>query len=291
MSERDLMEQLAKWLPCLVWAAVLASFPLSPAPAGEHYGWQALDAEAADRLDERFAPPPGFLRAPSAHGSYAAFLRGLPLKPAGSWVMLYNGTPKFWSHPEAAVIAMDAGTRDLQQCADAVMRLRAEWLFSVGRFADIHFNATSGDRLAYSRWRQGERPAVSGSAIRWQSQKPADASYASFRRYLDTVFTYAGTASLVKELQPVAMADIQIGDVVIVGGHPGHAILVVDLATDPKSGEKRFLLGQSFMPAQEFHVLKNPSTTDGSPWYAMPRNGVLETPEWTFATTDLMRFP
>jgi hypothetical protein len=40
-------------------------------------------------------------------------------------VLLYNGAPKFRQDVHAAVIDIDVGTRDLQQCADATMRLRA----------------------------------------------------------------------------------------------------------------------------------------------------------------------
>lgn len=47
---------------------------------------------------------------------------------------------------EAAVIDIDVEKRDLQQCADAVMRLRAEWLWSIGTKDRIAFNYTGGGR-------------------------------------------------------------------------------------------------------------------------------------------------
>ena len=50
-----------------------------------------------------------------------------------------------------------------------------------------------------------------------------------------------------------------------------------------------FLLAQSYMPAQEVQVLKNPIETD-SPWYAARRSGPLMTPEWPFEHGDLRRF-
>jgi Domain of unknown function (4846) len=81
---------------------------------------------------------------------------------------------------------------------------------------------------------------------------------------------------------------IQIGDVFIQGGFPGHAVTVVDLAKKVGSNKKIFLLAQSYMPAQDIHVLKS----DGklNPWYELPGNNVLETPEWTFKLSDLKRF-
>ncbi|MCK7517950.1 MAG: DUF4846 domain-containing protein [Ignavibacteriales bacterium] len=49
------------------------------------------------------------------------------------------------------------------------------------------------------------------------------------------------------------------------GGNPGHVVMVVDLAKDKSTGNRIMLLGQSYMPSQEFHVLK--SNTDIFPWY------------------------
>jgi hypothetical protein len=107
------------------------------------------------------------------------------------------------------------------------------------------------------------------------------------------VFAYAGTYSLERELKPVSVSDIKIGDVFIKGGFDGtgHAILVADMAENATTGEKRFLLVQSYMPAQEMHVLKNPGATDGTPWYTAAFTGPLVTPEWTFSEDSLRRWP
>ena len=89
--------------------------------------------------------------------------------------------------------------------------------------------------------------------------------YAAFRKYMNLVFAYAGTYSLEHELKPAPLADIAIGDVFIKGGFPGHAVLVADMVENPATGEKRFLLIQSYMPAQEMHVLKNPARPTARP--------------------------
>ena len=68
-------------------------------------------------------------------------------------------------------------------------------------------------------------------------------------------------------------------------------MLVADTAENAQTGEKRFLLVQSYMPAQEMHVLKNPAAGDGSPWYPAAFDGELVTPEWTFAAGSLRRWP
>ena len=52
------------------------------------------------------------------------------MKPANAPVLIYTGAQKWRQDVHAAVIDIDVGRRDLQQCADAIMRLRAEWLFA-----------------------------------------------------------------------------------------------------------------------------------------------------------------
>jgi hypothetical protein len=184
------------------------------------------------------------------------------------------------------------GTRDLQQCADAIMRLRAEWLFAADRAREIAFNDTgSAKPIAFARWAAGERPRISGRALSWSRSAAPDGGYASFRRYMDVVFAWAGTYSLASELKPAALADIAAGDVFIKGGFPGHGVLVADVVENSMTGEKRFLLLQSYMPAQDIHVLKNPADADGSPWYPLAFGDRLVTPEWTFPRDSLRRWP
>lgn len=242
-------------------------------------------------IAERFQPPLNYQRVPVAAGSFAAFLRTLPLKPAGAAVHYFNGKVKNRKDVHAAVIDLDVGDRDLQQCADAIMRLRAEYLFEKKAYDQIAFNFTNGFRASYSQWRAGKRIKVQGNDVSWIAGGAADNSYHQFRKYLDMVFAYAGTLSLEQELVPVALNDIQIGDVFIVGGSPGHAIIVVDMAENASTGERLFLLAQSYMPAQEIHILHNPRDKRLSPWYSNSFNGRLVTPEWMFEQEQLKRFP
>jgi hypothetical protein len=251
------------------------------------YPWlTAFDAEHA--LERRIAPPPGFVRAPAAPGTFAAWLRGLPLRPGRPPVRLHDGRLKGNQEAHHAVVDVDTGRRNLQQCADAVMRLRAEYLFASGQADAIAFNFTSGDRAAFSAWAKGDRPLVRGNRVSWRRSAPAARSHESLRAYLDSVFTYAGSASLARELTPVAHPrDVEIGDVFIEGGSPGHAVLVVDVARHA-DGRAVFLLAQSYMPAQDVHVLRNPA--ESHPWYSTSFGDTLRTPEWTFRPSHLRRF-
>jgi Domain of unknown function (4846) len=256
-----------------------------PTPEYLHYTWLAADA-APQSLLNRIAPPEGWQRVPVAKGSFAEWLRYLPLQPEGQEVKLFNGALKANQQAHHAVVQMDVGQADLQQCADAVMRLKSEYHFSNRDLEKIHFNFTSGDKVSFEDWRKGKRPVINGNKVSFVHNGKVSDSYANFKAYLIQIFTYAGTASLTKELKIKRVADIQAGDVFIQGGHPGHAVLVLDVAVN-EAGEKRFLIGQSYMPAQEFHILKNDKNSELSPWYTLPVNGLLETPEWEFKNSDL----
>ena len=240
-------------------------------------------------IQTRFLPPTGFTRVTSAENSYAAYLQNLPLHPHGAKVHYYNGAEKYNDVYEA-VVNIDVGKRDLQQCADAIMRLRAEYLYAQKDYENIHFNFVSGDRIDYDKWRKAYRVRVSGNDVSWVKSAAASDDYKSFRKYMDIIFSYAGTLSLAKELKPVSIKNIQIGDVFIQGGSPGHAVVVVDLVENKETGERRFLLAQSYMPAQEIHVLKNMANANGSPWYSNFSEGNIGTPEWGFRVEDLKRF-
>jgi len=107
---------------------------------------------------------------------------------------------------------------------------------------------------------------------------------------MEQVFYYAGTLSLSKELKPVLIEDIQPGDVFIKGGSPGHAVIVVDVAVNTTTKKRIFMVAQSYMPAQDIHILKNFEHADISPWYDESITDKIYTPEWTFSKNELKRF-
>ncbi len=245
--------------------------------------------ENGNTISERFNPPQSYQRIHSEFGTFAYYLRNLPLKSHETKVKFYNGIikPNFWVYE--AVVDIDVGERNLQQCADAVMRLKAEYLYKSDQFDKIHFNFTNGFRVDYSEWMKGKRIVVEGNKTYWKDQASSSNTYSSFRKYMDIIFAYAGTLSLSNEMISVNINDIQIGDVFIQGGSPGHAVIVVDMAIDSNQN-KVFLLAQSYMPAQDIQILANPNSRELSPWYNLDFEGDLVTPEWTFKKSDLKRF-
>ena len=111
-----------------------------------------------------------------------------------------------------------------------------------------------------------------------------------------STFGYAGTLSLSRELRAVPLAEARPGDVLIHGGSPGHAVLVLDVAVQPATGQRYLLLAQSYMPAQSIHVLQNIGTDQPTlrnrAWFAVPGPEAtqFDTPEWTFEANELARF-
>ena len=241
-------------------------------------------------IETRFNPPNGFVRTTQIEGSFAKYLSNLPLKSSDAPVKLYDGTLKINQNAHAAVIDLPIGNNNLHQCADAVMRLRAEYLWKNKQYNKIHFNLTNGFLADYNSWRSGNRLVVNGNKTYWKKQAAASDSYATFWSYLEMVFTYAGSLSLSKELVSVSQKDLKVGDIFIKGGSPGHVAIVVDIAIHPKTLEKVFLLAQSYMPAQETHVLKNLENPSLGAWFPANFGTTLITPEYTFYDYQIMRF-
>ncbi len=221
-----------------------------------------LVSPVADNVTTRFVLPTGYTRQTTEPNSFGAYLQTLPLKPAGTHTKTYQGTIATTDPYTAAVVDMSVGKQDLQQCADAVMRLRGEYLYRQKRYSEIAFHFVSGFYCDYIHYANGYRYHND----KWVLKAKNDYSYATFMNYMQLVFAYAGTSSLEKELKPVTDGnDLKAGDVFIHGGSPGHCFVVMDVAINA-AHRKVFLLAQSFMPAQDIQVLKYVS-----PWFSLDK--------------------
>ncbi len=245
--------------------------------------------QSGNTLESRFSVPESYKRIIVQPFSFADYLRKLPLKPHNSLVKYYDGSIKYNHNVYDAVIDMNIGKKNLHQCADAIMRLRAEYFWQKKMYDSIHFNFTNGFCVKYTEWMKGRRVVIKGNKTYWNNRIAPSNTYNDFWKYMELIFSYAGTLSLSKEMQTIDINSIQIGDVFIVGGTPGHAVLVVDMAKN-KDNKKIFMLAQSYMPAQEMQILKNPSDSTLSPWYSIDFEDKLYTPEWIFDKNNLKRF-
>lgn len=192
----------------------------------------------ADTVGTAFPPPSGYTRV--AGSAFGASLLDLRLRDPADPVRTFAGA-EVGHH--ARVIELDLVPGDLQQCADSAIRVRAEWQRSVGQSPSFH--ATSGDPLPWSRFAAGERPYERDNKIAWKA-----GSSREWDDWLAAVFMWAGTLSL--QYDTVAVAEPQPGDIVVKGGSPGHAVLLLDVA---KRGDQTVVLfAEGYMPAQDFHV-------------------------------------
>ncbi|HAV43019.1 TPA: hypothetical protein DCX15_03285 [bacterium] len=238
-------------------------------------------------IEERFLLPKGYKRIFVETGSFQEYLRSLPLKRYGEKVRYYDGSIKD-RDVYVSVVDMEIGKSDLLQCADAIIRLKAEYLYEQKRFDEIGFHITNGMYVPFKKFTEGYRVRVSNNRTEWIRTERKGRDRAVFDEYLRFIYTYAGTLSLSRELRPVEDEDIDIGDIYIIGGSPGHAVIIVDMAEDERTKEKIFLLAQSYMPAQEIQILK--SFEHISPWYIHRKNSDLITPEWEFKKGSIKRF-
>ncbi|WP_243401357.1 DUF4846 domain-containing protein [Leptospira harrisiae] len=241
----------------------------------------------ADSIIERFPPPEGFKRVRYSNESFATYLQSFPLKRQGSPVRLFDGRTKT-NEVHAAVLDFPLLKADLIQCADAVMKLRAEYFYSLKQYEKIKFKISNGMEVNFSRFSKGERLQVIGNKSKWKKGNFKQGTGRDvFEEYLRFIYTYAGTISLKSELKKKQIGEIKPGDVWIEAGSPGHVVLIVDQLTG-KGGQTLILLAQSYMPSQEMHILK--SESNYTPWFEVPKNNSFRTPEWEFPTKEIYGF-
>lgn len=189
--------------------------------------------------------PIGYERVEAEKGSYAEFLRSLPLKGRGSRVTLYTGGEARLQVLSAAVVDLPV-LSNFEQCADMTMRLRAEYLYSRGRYAEISFRDVNGKRLQYR----------------------GGASRKAFEQYLRTVYGVCSTFSVYHETHPVELRDVRPGDVLVypsrAKGVYGHAVLVADVA---RRGDRvAIMCVEGNTPAREAHIIRNLNPLH-NPWH------------------------
>jgi hypothetical protein len=264
-------------------------------PDAKRYRWLAADnlkfPAPVTSLQARFPTPPGYQRVPVTPGSFAEWLRGLPLAAPDTPVVNNNGDTVFTGQDDyvAAVVAIDVGAGDLQQSADAIVRLNAEWLWASDKPDAISYRSASKLDMPFSRWAKGQRLIASGPNVFWVVKtKPRDAVYNDFRQYIDAVMLWSNNISLATRSTRVADPnDLTAGDFFLQTHGKGHALLVLDVAQKP-TGERVALLAQALQsPAQSIHVIRLGHETA---WFSMrPPNPVNTPRSAAFSWDELSR--
>lgn len=189
--------------------------------------------------------------------SFAYFLQHFPRKKDNT-VRTWNGEVLHKSQ----FGVLDIDVPQYQQCADAIIRLHAEWLYSQRRYNDISYHFTNGFKCDFVKWARGYRIRVNGNRTSWyRKYQKEDYSYSNFKSYLNQVFYYAGTASLWQydlvstHINMDELDNLNIGDIILYPGSPGHAVIIIDKIIH--KGTSYYLFAQSFIPAQNIEIISN----------------------------------
>ena len=170
--------------------SISASSSIKEPPVPEKY---VFINESGETLQERINVPKGYTRTEAESNSLQEFVRNYKMKPDGSPVLLYDGREKSIQSDHIAVFSMAIENYDLQQCADSVMRMYAEYFRATGQEPRIAFHFTNGFLCDYDSWKNGKRVKVNGNDVYWVQSGEYDDSDETFVDYLRMVFSYAGT--------------------------------------------------------------------------------------------------
>ena len=240
-------------------------------------------------INTRVNIPSGYKRVDYTKGSFEEYLRNYKLKPFGSKIINYDDSEYFWQRGHVGVLEIPVPKNGLQQCADALIRIRSEYLWDNNRKDEIGFKFTSGHYCSWTKYSEGYRPKIKGNKVTFHKTAAANQSKENFYKYLNLIYMYSGTLSLYNELESVKAKDLKIGDMLIKGGSPGHIVMLCDEVINDK-GEKLFLLFQGNTPAQSVHMVKNLEDSSISPWYQLEDNAVVPVSNYTFSSAKFIRF-
>ena len=248
-----------------------------------------LESFGQETIETKYNPPEGFERI--YNDDYSKFLRQFPLKE-NNIVKLFDGRNKYNNNIWDAVFDYDIGKGNLHQCADAVLYMRANFLYKQGLTENLYYNFVSGFKAKYLDYIT-HYYKIEGNKVSLMSRNNTlKDSPETLRKWLRQIYSYANTWSIDKyDSYSINILEIKPGDFFIKSNPPpatGHAINVVDVVVNKTNKKKMYMLSQSYMPAQETHILINPE--NGSVWYSLDEFKDIITPEWRFTVNQLKRF-
>ncbi|TXE18772.1 hypothetical protein ES692_04785 [Psychroserpens burtonensis] len=240
-------------------------------------------------IQSRVNVPEGYKRVVYAKGSYEEYLRNYKLKPFSSKIINYDSSEYFWQGGHIGILEVPVPKNGLQQCADALIRIRSEYLWVNNRKDEIGFNFTSGHYCSWKKYKEGYRPKISGNKVSFHKTARASPSEENFYKYLNLIYMYSGTLSLYNELKSMDSKDLKIGDMLIKGGSPGHIVMIGDEVVN-ENGDRLYVLFQGNTPAQSVHLVKNIEDSLISPWYELKNNAIIPVSNYTFSDAEFVRF-
>jgi len=191
-------------------------------------------------------------------GSFAEWLRNLPLLKPGSDVQNYRGGifKTGLDTAVAYVVDLDIKGRRLEQCMDILVRLHAEYLWENKRVKNLKLPLPGGYWLKWEDWRNGFRPVFKGIDVDMHKSSQFDSTHRTYQLFLNTVYSEAHTQQFYHAYQRLDRLTVEIGDIIIRKGTKGHAVMVVDMAKNDQE-ELIVLIGTGDTPACQFFLLNH----------------------------------
>jgi hypothetical protein len=259
------------------------------AHAGD-YAWLSASQRAVyEPLGDRIAPPDGFHRVMVPDGSFADWLRHLPVLPAGTPVQSAGGQDLVAGDaPElVAVVALKPNTEALG-AAGMMVRLRAEYAWHANRLERLAFHFASGQQMSWQAWSGGVRVLNGVDGHRFEKTGVASDDRDSFCSWMETQLQFTSCASLLDDTRPICDGTIAPGDIFLSDRKTAHVMMVLDVAV-AEAGDVAVLIGGGGTPARSFHVL---SGGEDSPWIRLSRDGAesIRMGNRTFGLSELRRW-
>ncbi|TGN10243.1 DUF4846 domain-containing protein [Leptospira ilyithenensis] len=188
--------------------------------------------------------PEGFQRTNFPKNSFSGYLQNLPLKKETTVLSYQKKNLNDWYDMIAVIDKPLLFQDDLEQCADFSMRLWADYHKESGKLDKLYLFSYPGKKQYYK-----------------DSKK-------EYNRFLRNAFASSNSYSLKKGANTIAKENLQPGDLFVQNetGGIGHVSIILDEAKN--KDKKLYLIGFSFMPAQEMHIEKSPADKGKEGWFS-----------------------
>jgi hypothetical protein len=220
-------------------------------------------------IKNKIPVPPGYQCMVYPHDSFSSWIQNLPLKTGNSIIDYCGHNVESGFYNVFGVIMIPLMFKsDLEQCADFAMRFWAEFHKEKGKLDKLFLFDYSGQKKMFS-----------------QSSK-------TYQNFLKAAFANTNSHSLKKGCIPVAPDDLMPGDFFVQNerGGVGHVSVIMDICHAP-DGKRLFLMGYSFMPAQEFHIEKAEDEYGINGWFTLEGYKQYLRDHLDYGEPVLRRFP
>lgn len=205
----------------------------------------AADGGRAEQVSH-VAAPSGYEPLTYEAGSYSRFIQRLPLKESKTILNHKGGRVSSFYNIFYVIDLPLLFKGDLEQCADYAMRLWAEYYKDKGKLNSLYLFNYDGSKSLFNK------------------------AGLSYEKFLFQRFNYSNSYSLKAGAGRITEGELRPGDLIVQNetGGIGHVSIIFNICRN-KQGEKLYLIGYSFMPAQEIHIEKATSQYGKAGWFTL----------------------